>query len=448
MHAAGILTTDGNVNSLMLLTDGEETPAKYEFSQGFDKQTLKGIFSVGRVQVTYSKNGPIRTLLSIKKEPQAATGTVTGTVVLIGNNAFWIAIKLPNGLRDGFAGNWPPGEVSAKLKTLRKGDTVKIKFHTDFERHRIDAMEVQPMQGNPPTPNAVRPPSPPPPKVPDGVVAIRDVEYAKVGDKSLLLDIYKPAVPAGKLPLVVWIHGGAWRGGSKNFCPQLHLTERGYIVASIDYRLSQEAIFPAQIEDCKAAIRFLRANAAKYSINPDRIGVAGDSAGGHLVALLGASNSVKDVEGKVGNNLNTSSAVQCVVDFYGPTDMMKFKGQPVWPKTDDPKSPLCQLIGGPLAEKQELVAKANPITYVSKNAPPFLIIHGNADNTVPFNQSELLVAALKQAGTDVTFEVVKNGGHGFNAEQSQRLKPIVEAFFEKNLKSPVSPQPASEKTTN
>jgi acetyl esterase/lipase len=237
------------------------------------------------------------------------------------------------------------------------------------------------------------------------------------------------------LPLVVWIHGGAWRAGSKTTCPLLYLTERGYIVASINYRLSQEAIFPAQIEDCKAAIRFLRANAAKYSIDADHIGVAGDSAGGHLVALLGTSNGVKDVEGKVGNHLAVSSAVQCVVDFYGPTDMMKFKGQPVWPKTDDPKSPLCQLVGGPLAEKQELVAKANPITYVSKSAPPFLIIHGNADNTVPFNQSELLVAALKQAGADVAFEVVQGGGHGFNPQQTQRLRPIVEAFFDKHLKS-------------
>ena len=216
-------------------------------------------------------------------------------------------------------------------------------------------------------------------------------------------------------------------------------------MASIDYRFSQEAIFPAQIEDCKAAIRFLRANAVKYSIDANRIGVAGDSAGGHLAALLGTSGSVKDLDGKVGDNLAVSSAVQCVVDYYGPTDMMRFKDQPVWPKIDDPRSPLCQLVGGPLAEKQDLVAKANPITYVSKNAPPFLIIHGNADNTVPFNQSELLVAALKQAGADVTLEVVKGGGHGFNPEQTRRLNPLVENFFDKHLKSPAPAQPAVKK---
>ena len=205
-------------------------------------------------------------------------------------------------------------------------------------------------------------------------------------------------------------------------------------MASIDYRFSQEAIFPAQIEDCKAAIRFLRANAAKYAIAGNHIGVAGDSAGGHLVALLGTSGGVKDLEGAVGNNLMVSSAVQCVVDYYGPSDLMKFKGQPVWPKTDDPHSPLCQLVGGLLNEKQDLVTKANPITYVSKKAPPFLIIHGNADNTVPFNQSELLVAALKTAGADVTLEVVKGGGHGFNPEQTQRLTPLVTAFFDRYLR--------------
>jgi len=256
------------------------------------------------------------------------------------------------------------------------------------------------------------------------------------------LDIYKPATVDGKLPLVVWIHGGAWRGGSKKNCPLLFLTEHGYAVASIDYRLSQEAIFPAQIEDCKAAIRFLRANAVKYSIDADHIGVAGDSAGGHLVALLGTSGGARELEGKVGNHLAVSSAVQCVVDYYGPTDMLKFKDQPVWPKVDDPKSPLCQLMGGKLMDKQDLVTKANPITYVSKNAPPFLIIHGNADNTVPINQSELLVAALKQAGADVTFEVVKGGGHGFNPEQTRRLLPVVTDFFDKHLKGGAPPQPA------
>jgi len=278
---------------------------------------------------------------------------------------------------------------------------------------------------------------------PGAVQARRDVEYATIAGKRLLLDIFTPAAAQGNLPLVVWIHGGAWRGGSKGQCPAIDLTKNGYVVASIDYRFSQEAIFPAQIEDCKAAIRFLRANAAKFAIDPDHIGVGGDSAGGHLVALLGTSGGVADLEGKVGDHLAVSSSVQCVVDFYGPTDMMKFKDQPVWPKVDDPASPLCQLFGGTLAAKHDLVAKANPITYVSKDDPPFLIIHGNADTTVPLNQSELLVEALKTAGVDVTFEVVKGGGHGFNPTQNQRLAPIVAAFFDKHLKP--AARPAAEK---
>ncbi len=288
-----------------------------------------------------------------------------------------------------------------------------------------------------PKPAEKKPPAPVP--LPAGVKAIRDVEYAKVGEKSLLLDIYAPEAPKGPLPLIVWIHGGAWRGGWKENPYGLRLTEKGYILASINYRLSPEAVFPAQIEDCKGAIRFLRAHAKKYSIDADHIGVAGDSAGGHLAALLGASGGDKELEGDVGGNSTVSSRVQCVVDFFGPSDMMKFKGQPVWPKIDQPQSPLCQLFGGLLADKQDLVAKANPITHITKDCPPFLVAHGNRDGTVPFNQSELLVAALKKAGVDVTFEVAQNADHGLHWPPFDRVHPIVDAFFDKHLK-PAAPK--------
>jgi acetyl esterase/lipase len=297
-----------------------------------------------------------------------------------------------------------------------------------------------------PGPNG--PVSRPEAKLPEGVKALRGVEYAKAGDKSLRLDIYTPTEPKGSLPLVVWIHGGAWRGGSKENPRAVSLIGRGYAVASIGYRLSQEAIFPAQIEDCKAAIRFLRATAAKHSIDADHIGVWGDSAGGHLVALLGTSGDVKDLEGRVGGNLEFSSRVQAVVDYFGPSDFMKFEGRPTWVKVDALSSPLCQLVGGLLAEKKDLVARANPITYVTRDDPPFLIVHGDRDNTVPFNQSELLVNALKKAGVEVAFEVIKGGGHNFGPAQYERLLPIVMAFFDKHLKAAGATPPASEKARN
>lgn len=272
-----------------------------------------------------------------------------------------------------------------------------------------------------------------------GVTTRRNVEYALVGGKHLLLDLYTPAGAKEKTPLLVWIHGGAWKSGSKENPPLLGLTAQGYAVASINYRLSQEAIFPAQIEDCKGAIRFLRANAQKYSLDPDRIGVAGNSAGGHLSALVGTSGDVTELDGTVGGNPTVSSRVQCVVDYNGPTDMLQFQDKPTWVKIDGKDSPLVQLMGGPLTQKKDLVARANPITYVTKDDPPFLIVHGDKDKTVPIHQSELLVAALKKAGVEVTFEVVKGGGHGFSQGQSQRLAPIVRAFFDKHLK----PAPAA-----
>ena len=202
----------------------------------------------------------------------------------------------------------------------------------------------------------------------EGIKPLRDLEYARIGDKSLKLDIYlEDSSETKKLPLIVWIHGGAWRAGSKNFTPAIPMAKQGYVVASIQYRLSQEAIFPAQIEDCKAAIRWLRAHADEYRIDPERIGVWGSSAGGHLVALLGTSGDVKELEGKHGN-LDQSSRVQAVCDFFGPTNFLKMDedaipGGPI--VHDAPNSPESQLVGGPIRENKDAVARANPITWVS-----------------------------------------------------------------------------------
>lgn len=273
--------------------------------------------------------------------------------------------------------------------------------------------------------------------LPDGVRVVRDIEYARTPQKTLLLDIYQPeASTMQPRPLIVWIHGGAWRAGNKDRCPAAPFVNDGYIVASISYRLSQEAIFPAQIHDSKAAIRWLRENAAKYHIDPERIGVWGSSAGGHLVALLGTSGGVAELEGDVGGNADQSSRVQAVVDFFGPTDFLQMDAHSIGKLVHDaPDSPESQLVGGPIQQNPEKVRAANPITYVSKDDPPMLIVHGDEDASVPHHQSELLYAALQQAGVESEFYTVKGGKHGFGGEfQTPGLQQRVLEFFNRHLR--------------
>jgi acetyl esterase/lipase len=196
-------------------------------------------------------------------------------------------------------------------------------------------------------------------------------------------------------------------------------------VASINYRLSQHAIFPAQIHDCKAAIRWLRANAAKYGLDTEHVGVGGGSAGGHLAALLGTTSGLKELEG-LGGNAEQSSRVQAVVDWYGPTDFL----------TVGPKDTRTNLIGGDPQQNPDKAAKASPMTYVSKDAAPFLIMHGDKDNTVPISQSETFAQALKNAGADVTFVVVKGAGHGSPQFTNPENQKLIEDFFAKHLGKP------------
>jgi acetyl esterase/lipase len=241
--------------------------------------------------------------------------------------------------------------------------------------------------------------------------------YVPDGHERQRLDLYLPSVPqAGRLPLIVWIHGGAFRMGSKegdadNPLPLDYVTQ-GYAVASINYRLSQHAIWPAQIEDCKAAVRWLRAHAADYGIDAARIASWGPSAGGHLAAMLGVTGAERALD--VGEHLEQPSAVQCVVDYYGPTDFLLMDAQrpPGGMVHDTPDSPESELIGGPIQDNKAKTARANPITYVSPSAPPFLIVHGDADPLVPFQQSVILRDALTTAGVSVDFHTVLGGGHG------------------------------------
>jgi len=261
---------------------------------------------------------------------------------------------------------------------------------------------------------------------------VRDVEFGKGGERTLKMHLVKPkTAPKDPMPVVVYIYGGGWKAGSRDagLRPLTRLAQKGYFGASIEYRLSQEAAFPAQIEDCKCAIRFLRSKAKEYGIDPDRIGVWGPSAGGHLAALVGTSGDVKELEGS-GGSKDFSSHVQAVVDWFGPTDFLKMGKNKI--DHDSPHSPESQLIGGPIQENRDKTARANPITYVSKDDPPFLIMHGDKDDLVPLAQSELLHEALRKAGVETTLEVVKGQGHGFRGGD---LELQVEGFFDKVLKA-------------
>jgi acetyl esterase/lipase len=268
------------------------------------------------------------------------------------------------------------------------------------------------------------------PRLPEGAKALRDVPYVKDGHKAQVLDLYLPFKTDKPAPLIIWIHGGAWLGGSKAQCPALPLLAKGYAVASVEYRLSQVATYPAQIHDCKAAVRYLRASAKDHNIDPDKFGAWGSSAGGHLVALLGTSADVKELEGDLGEHKTVSSRVQAVVDFFGPTDLTAM-GDSGKIDHDSPTSPEARLMGFVPKTNKEKAAAANPITFVSKDDAPFLIMHGDKDDTVPMNQSELLNEALKKAGVEVTYKVMAGQGHGFRGVDS--LTPVNE-FFDKHLK--------------
>lgn len=256
-----------------------------------------------------------------------------------------------------------------------------------------------------------------------------DVPYVKDGHERQKLDLFLPQKADSPAPVVVWIHGGAWKGGDKRRNPAVALVPKGYAAVGINYRLSQHATMPAQIEDCKAAIRWLRANAKQYHLDPDRIGVWGASAGGHLVALLGTAGDVKELEGSLGN-ADQSSRVQCVVDWFGPSDFMAMGRS-----QESPDAPVAQLLGGPLSQKADAAKLASPVTHVSKDDPPFLIMHGDKDNVVGVRQSNILADKLKETGVDVHLEVLEGAGHGGPEFVSAESRKLIADFFDKHLKA-------------
>jgi len=273
--------------------------------------------------------------------------------------------------------------------------------------------------------------------VPAGVKVERNIPYVENGDRNQVLDLFLPEKPSSKpMPLMIWIHGGAWLGGNQSSPPVVFLVNNGFAVASVQHRFSSEAIWPAQAYDCKAAVRFLRANAAKYNFDPDHFGVGGDSSGGHLAAFIGTSGEATEMEGDLGNT-NVSSRVQAVVDWFGPTDLLlmgKEAGPHSFIQHSSANSPESLLVGGPIQTKAELAKSANPLTYIDKNVPPFLIMHGDNDQLVPHEQSVILAKALIDAGGEVTMKTIHGAGHEdprFRNAENQRL---VEQFLTLHLK--------------
>jgi len=277
--------------------------------------------------------------------------------------------------------------------------------------------------------------------LPQGVRAEKDIQYVPGGDESQRLDLYLPEQPGEKpLPLVVYVHGGGWKGGSKQGCPAVVYVGRGYAAASVEYRFSQKAVFPAQIQDCQAAIRWLRANSKKYNIDPDHIGVWGGSAGGHLVSLLGTSGG-KKAFAPIGGNEDQSDRVQAVCDVYGPANFNTVMQQAADDKSvknifkfNTPSDPYSCLIGANLGEDKQKGAAVSPVHYVSSDNPPFLILHGTKDALVPLAQSEEFAAALEAKGVKVLFQKFPGGGHGGPMFGRPAVNELIQKFFDKNLK--------------
>jgi acetyl esterase/lipase len=268
----------------------------------------------------------------------------------------------------------------------------------------------------------------PAPTIPDDVIIERNVEYSRVG-QPVAMDILRPKAP-GTYPAVLAIHGGGFRRGSRDsYLPLcIRLAQKGYVCATASYRLAPAHQFPAAVEDVKAAVRFLRANAAKYNLLPHAIGTTGGSAGGHLALMLGLTGHTRLFEGS-GPNRNESSAVQAVVNYFGPTDFTHS-----YAKSVDAAEVLPLWLGGDLANNRRYHLVASPLYYVNPLAAPTLTVHGTNDNYVAYEHALWITAKLYDAGVETELETISGAGHGFKGADAERAEARLVAWFDRHLK--------------
>ena len=259
---------------------------------------------------------------------------------------------------------------------------------------------------------------------------LKDIEYSRPNGYPLLLDLYLPErVQDEGAPVVVWVHGGGWKNGSKEKPKAAWLAEEGYAVVSINYRLTDVAQWPAQIDDCREAVRWARRNASVFGFDLDRIGTWGSSAGGHLVALMGTLPYPE--------NESVSSRVQAVCDWFGPTELLTMPPNNVGEgrtEEDVANSNGAKLLGCTVKDCPELARQASAHDNVSKDDAPFLIMHGDEDPGVPIQQSIQFYKRLRKTGVPVKYEVVEGAGHGGKLFDTPEVKATVRAFFDQYLK--------------
>ncbi len=267
------------------------------------------------------------------------------------------------------------------------------------------------------------------PVVPEGVVFETGIEFANPDGQHLQVNVARPKTGAGPFPAIVCIHGGGFRAGKRESYDKLCLTlaQRGYVAITVTYRLAPAFPFPAAVHDCKAAVRWLRANAAKYGVDPARIGATGGSAGGHLAQFLGVTAGVKEFEGE--GNLDQSSAVKCVVNYYGPSDLTKSYGASV-----DAAEVLPLFFGGDLSTKLREHIVGSPLYWVTPAAAPTLCIHGTEDKYVAYEQATWLIDRLKASAVEAELLTLPGAGHGFKGADAEKAEAALLEYFDKQLK--------------
>ena len=269
--------------------------------------------------------------------------------------------------------------------------------------------------------------------IPEHISVRKNVPYVSGGQERQQLDLYLQPLDGKKRPLLVWVHGGGWQHGSKENPPALPVLNHNVVLASVNYRLSDQARFPAQIQDCQAAIRWLKGNAADLGIDPEKICVWGSSAGGHLVSLLGTASESTDWE-PIGEYRELSPKVTCVVDFCGPVDFQRLENIPL-----NGDNPVAKLMGPIEGNPGQKLRAASPVSHVSKGDAPTLIVHGDQDRLVPLRQSRLFYDALQHAGVPSELLVLPGAGHGGPQLLNDEQRKVVRDFMVEHLQLPMPP---------